>query len=363
MEPDRPTSGPKKPWLSNIRRFFKHYFTFFYIHLLIFIVAGLVFGGVLYAIETGNLQPISVVDAFYLSFSALCVVGLTPVDVGHLRTGSIVLVALLMQFGNVVFVSWIAVIIRRLQFRRELGESFVESPIVSSSDAISRPSFELALPVFDTRILQYRAMGKLVFLIPLYHAIFYLPAFVLLSAYLGADTYARSVMLENGFSSAVGWSAFHIISAFNNGGIALFANSLVPFQFDACILLTLAILILVGFTLYPAGIRLLARLAQRFSKDKEAYDYLLTHPRECYTLMFPAVNTTLLVLTIVVLFVFNLSLIMGLDWNATALDGLSSGTKILVAIFQSVSTRVCGLTVIDLGTYSVVRGLLYLTVV
>jgi Trk-type K+ transport system membrane component len=89
----------------------------------------------------------------------------------------------------------------------------------------------------------------------------YAVAFVFLLIYFGASSDARQQVAtaEAGGKNHnfAWWSLFHIVTAFNNAGMSLNTDNMIPFASDRCILLLLSVLILLGNTIYPLMLRVL----------------------------------------------------------------------------------------------------------
>ena len=136
-----------------------------------------------------------------------------------------------------------------------------------------------------------------------------------------------------GFLTALWWGVFHSISAFCNAGFDIFGRlnpgaSLVEFQSDPVVLLTLASLIVVGGLGFLVWQDLVNQ--KRFKKF--------------------GVYTKLVLITTASLIVSGWVLTCILEWNNPETFGpMSTGDKILNGLFQSVTLRTCGFAAIDEG--------------
>lgn len=115
------------------------------------------------------------------------------------------------------------------------------------------------------------------------------------------------------------------LSAFANAGLSLLDDNLISFQAYVPYLLIVMLLILVGNTMYAPTLRFLLIIISRFGTQQQRFvaGYLLDHPRKCYTHLFPPSDTRWLLLTV---FLFNsveFIFFCALDWNSSALLGLS----------------------------------------
>lgn len=160
--------------------------------------------------------------------------------------------------------------------------------------------------------VEYKAICFLAWVVPLYYVLFQLLGCVGLAAYVAnnrPDT-ARS----NGLNP---WwvGAFNGVSAFNNSGMSLLDANMVAFQTSYYMLLTMGFMILAGNTCYPIFLRLsiwsmmkLMPKSKSWDESRSTLQFLLDHPRRCYTNLFQSEQTWWLVFAV---FALN-----GVDWAA-----------------------------------------------
>ena len=136
-----------------------------------------------------------------------------------------------------------------------------------------------------------------------------------------------------GFLTALKWGAFHSISAFCNAGFDIFGcitpgASLMEFQSDPVVLLTLSALVIVG------GLGFLVWEELAFKRSF----------RKC------SVYTKLVLVTTTALLLSGWILTCLLEWNNPGtLGNMSVGDKILNGFFQSVTLRTAGFVAVDQG--------------
>jgi Trk-type K+ transport system membrane component len=82
------------------------------------------------------------------------------------------------------------------------------------------------------------------------------------------------------------------------------------------------------------------------------YSFLLLNSRECFTLLFPEVNTQIVLILNIAFNVVQVIFFLALDWSSGLFYDLSIGGKILNSLFQSISTRQAGFQVVDLNIAS-----------
>ncbi len=148
---------------------------------------------------------------------------------------------------------------------------------------------------------------------------------------LGAAVLTVHFWLEWGFAQALKWGLFHSISAFCNAGFDIFGSitpgaSLLEFQSDPVVLLTLGALVVTG----GLGFLVWQELA-----EKRRF-------RKC------SVYTRLVILTTLILILAGWVLTCLLEWNnPRTLGSLSTGDKLLGGLFQSVTLRTAGFAAMD----------------
>jgi trk system potassium uptake protein TrkH len=147
----------------------------------------------------------------------------------------------------------------------------------------------------------------------------------------GAGILFLRFLPDQGVATALKWGVFHSVSAFCNAGFDLFGQlqpgaSLMPFQNDPVVLLTLMGLIVVGglgFFVWEEVVRL--HSFKKFS-----------------------VYTKLVLLTSGILILGGAAFILALEWNnPNTLGPMQTGEKILNGFFQSVSLRTAGFASVD----------------
>ena len=136
---------------------------------------------------------------------------------------------------------------------------------------------------------------------------------------------------KHGFLTALKWGVFHSISAFCNAGFDIFGCitpgvSLLEFQSDPVVLLTLGALVIVG----GLGFLVWEEIAEKRKFRKFS------------------VYTKLVLLTSGALLLAGWILICLLEWNNPGtLGNLGTGEKLLNGLFQSITLRTAGFAAID----------------
>lgn len=123
--------------------------------------------------------------------------------------------------------------------------------------------------------------------------------------------------------------------------MSLLDANMVAFQTSIDMLITMSLLILAGNTCYPIFLRLIIWMLRKvipgtppWQDYRLTLQFLLDHPRRCYTNLFPSQHTWWLLFAVIML--------NGVDWAAFEILSVSHGT---VRASPAVSTSL--LRVID----------------
>ncbi|KAI8584160.1 hypothetical protein K450DRAFT_218468 [Umbelopsis ramanniana AG] len=206
---------------------------------------------------------------------------------------------------------------------------------------------------------EYRALHTLSFIVPLYYLC--IPVFFsfVFRIYFATSEYGQWVLdtsngSNNGAVNPWFMSFFTAIAGFNNVGLLPLDDSVVPFQKSPLFLLALAFLILVGNTAFALLLRLIiwvmwvtTPVSRQVHKD--SLRFLLDHPRRCFTTLFPSMQTWWLFLILSIITVTELVMFLILDYWLPVVQDIPWGYRVLDGLFQSISTRNAGFSVIDIS--------------
>ena len=241
--------------------------------------------------------------ALFIATSATCVTGLSLFDTFSQWSGfgQAVIISLI-QIGGLGFMSAATMMVFLLRRRISLKQRLVmaQSLSVSDMDGIVR----LQIMVLKGSFL-IEAIGALILFLR------FLP--------------------EQGFSQALKWGVFHSISAFCNAGFDIFGSitpgsSVMEFQSDPIVLLTLGALVVVGG---------LGFLVWQEIMEKRSFKRF-------------SVYTRLVLVTTGALLLSGWVLTCLLEWNNPGTLGpMSVSEKLLNGLFQSVTLRTAGFASID----------------
>ena len=244
--------------------------------------------------------PLRFVDALFTSTSGVCVTGLVVIDVGKdLSILGQVITIFLFQIGGLGIITFSTVFFvlmgRGISFKgREIVQStFLHTPrrdFIAIAKSVLW--FTFIFEFFGTLFLFIRFSRDFAPGTALYHAI------------------------------------YNAISAFNNCGYSLFSDSLMGYQGDLTVNLTIMGLIVIG------GIGFIVQY-EVFSKLRGIQKRLSVHTK------IVIITTAILILSGAILFY--------LFERNHIIKEIPVQTKILTSFFQSITPRTCGLNTVDIG--------------
>ncbi|GAB3118465.1 potassium transporter TrkG [Streptomyces calidiresistens] len=127
---------------------------------------------------------------------------------------------------------------------------------------------------------------------------------------------------------------FHSISAFNNAGFSINADSLTRYAGDAWITLPIAVAVILGGLGFPVIIELLRHRVRRRTSGRTGW----------------SLHLKLTVVTTAALLLAGSLLTLALEWsNGGTLGPMHTGEKVLNAFFHSAMTRTAGFNAVDVG--------------
>lgn len=269
---------------------------------------GIVAGSVLLAqpfCRQATVAPISIIDAAFTSTSALCVTGLNVRSTGHdfSLLGQLIILALV-QLGGIGIITVTTYITLRLGGRQNLHNRTLLAETLGSAN---EPDLRQVLRQVVRFTLFFEAIGALLLTI--------------------------RFLFDHEPLDALWHGVFHSVAAFCNAGFSLNDDSLAPYQGDWLVNLTIMMLIIIGGIGYPVMIDVARNW--RYSWG-DLWSRLMLHSK----LMLVG-TTTLIALGTAVVLVF--------EWDH-ALADMPNGKRLLVAMFQSVTSRTAGFNSVDIGS-------------
>lgn len=265
--------------------------------------AGLVLiGSVLLSIPAATApgQSISYLDALFTATSAICVTGLTVVDtpVTFSVFGQVVLLVLI-QIGGMGYMTLSTILAAAIGRALSLHER------LTLQEALNAQNLE-GVVRFSLTVLKLTLAFELA----------------------GAVILAARWWPEFG-AAAIWHGTFHAVSAFNNAGFALWSDNLMQWRGDVTVNLVITGLITAG----GLGFFVITEL---FSMRWRRWRLSL--------------HTRLVLVSSAVLSIGGAAVLLTLEWaNPRTLGSLAVGERVLVAWFQSVTTRTAGFNTVDIG--------------
>ncbi len=248
-------------------------------------------------------RSVGLFDSLFTATSAVCVTGLVAVDTGTTFSpfGQVVLM-ILIQVGGLGFMAFATTIMMMLGHRISLkGRMLIRESMncASLSDLVAL-----------TRLYLLLALGI---------------------ELIGAGLLAIRFIPAYGLPRGLWMALFHAVSAFCNAGFDLFGgfSSLTAFAHDPLVLLTVALLIVLGGLGFSVILEAL--------RNRQGFRGLTLHAR------------IVLMLTPILLIAGTAFYLLAERKGVGALAALDAGDRLLNAFFQSVTMRTAGFNSIDLS--------------
>ena len=245
------------------------------------------------------------VDALFTATSAVCVTGLAVVDTGgHFSIFGQGVIIFLIQIGGIGIMTLATFLLVAVGRRLSVRDEFVLMDSLGHKGVQGLRSL-LVLTIVFTITLE--SLGAII----IAHRLF--------AAY------------DYPLVKAAYYGLFHAISGFCNAGFALYSDSMASFRSDPVIILTETVLIFLG----GIGFLVLYNLSSiRFwSHNKMTRGRLTLHSRIVLGSSFALIATAFLFFA-------------ALEWNHSMVD-FPWPTKLLCSLFQAVTPRTAGFSVID----------------
>ena len=250
---------------------------------------------------------LSFIDSLFTATSAVCVTGLSVIDVSKELTlfGQIVLI-ILIQIGGLGIMSISAIV---LLFSVNKG---------SVQDRVR------TLEMFNTQnkdIIQ--STVKVIFLS------------TFLIELLGAVSLFTVMDINNSFAIRIFYSVFHSISAFCNAGFSLYTDNLHQYSANITVNTAIMLLIILGGIGYPVMLTITRAIFNKVKGKRYVFD----------------VQARIVIYTSVILIIIG-SVFIFFNEYSNSLKDLTLKEKILVSLFQSVSPRTAGFETIAYNSMS-----------
>ena len=247
--------------------------------------------------------------AFFTSTSAVCVTGLAVVDTGtYFSFWGQLFILLLAQIGGLGYMTTTTFLILLT------GRKFDLRQKMAIQQALDRRGMQGSAQIIRSII-----------------------ATTLIFEITGILLLLWGFVPEHGWGKGLWLAIFHSVSAWNNAGFSLFADSLSGYQSSKLVILTISGLIIFGGIGYQVILETFFWLRDRFQGRKE---------NQVFSLDFKVATSTTIVLLIVGMIAF-----FGVELrNFETLRNFNFYEQLLAAWFQSVTTRTAGFNSIDIAS-------------
>lgn len=277
----------------------------------------------------------SFVDTLFTAVSALCVTGLTTTDFSRFTLAGQIITMVLIQMGGlgiIVFTSIFAIAIARGISEHENFQKIVGG-------------------ILDTEGNQVMVMIKYV---TLYTVLIEGSATIILGIHL---QFFSSPTLRDGLNPWW-WALFHSVSAFNNAGFGLLNSNLVNYVTDPVVNLVISSLIILGGIGYPVLIAIHIYLRKYFIRKDDKEQKELT--KNLHSVSASPVQLRVAIWGTLLLILVGTIIPLLEPTNQVFLSHYSIPQRILIAYFQSVSTRTAGFNTIDIGSLGIATLFVYI---
>jgi trk system potassium uptake protein TrkH len=247
---------------------------------------------------------VNFLDAIFTATSAICVTGLTVVDTGATfnRFGQVVIILLVQigGFGVITLGTLVAFLSgRRIGFKERMN-------LQTQFNSLHVGGVVKLIKRILILILGLEFVGAMLLLI-------------------------RFVPRE-GWSEGIFYALFHSVSAFNNAGFGLYADSMMQFVHDPIVNFTIMGLVVLG------GLGFIVVID------------LLSYARHYYGRKPLSLHTKIVLTATAILIVCGTLVILIFEWsNPRTLGPMSIPQKLLASLFQSVTPRTAGFNTLDYG--------------
>lgn len=262
-------------------------------------------------ISNNNGKNISFVDSIFTATSAVCVTGLnTVVPAQQFTTFGKVILMCLIEIGGIGFMSFIALLLMIMKKKIGLSERILIKESLNQNEN--------------------KGIIKLIRKIFLYIGIIEI---------IGAIFLSIRFIPEYGVGTGIFYSIFHSISAVCNAGFDIIGDSsLIKYQYDGLVSITIMLLIIIGGLGYTVWIDLVNAIKKFFKKKIEL-------GKVCNEL---SVHTKIVLITTIILIISGAIFTFFFEKdNIQIMKNDNIAQKILKSSFYSVTLRTAGFESID----------------
>ncbi|WP_018108814.1 TrkH family potassium uptake protein [Bacteroides propionicifaciens] len=280
----------------------------------------IIVGSLLLKLPTATINGIDWIDSIFLSTSAVCVTGLTPIDIpATLTPVGMTIVIILIQIGGLGVMTFTSFFALFFMGNTSLYNQVVVRDMVSSNSLGSLLSTLLYILVFTLVIEGIGAFS----------------IWMTIHGTLGMD-----------MEQEIAFSVFHSISAFCNAGFSTLADGLgdVRVYHQNGIYIVISVLIILGGIGFPILVNFKDAL---ITKVKRMIAYF-RHSKPPYIYRLYSLNTRIVLYLSLGLILFGTIMMSLLEWNGV-LAGMPLSEKITKALFLSINPRSAGFSSVDIN--------------
>lgn len=274
---------------------YKYIKMIFYGYLIVILT-----GAFLLSLPYAHIEELAFIDALFTSASATCVTGLIVASTSENFTffGEFIILVLI-QIGGIGYMTLVTFFF--LYLKKDL--SIDDKKMMKQS---------LELPTLNVNNFTKKIL-----------------AVVLTLEFIGALILTVEFSKTYDFHEAMWYGVFHAISAFNNAGFSLFTDSLMGYNANTIVMITICMLVIVGGIGYFVLIEVL--------ENRKSISTFSVHSK-------------IMIYGTLFLLIFGTILFLSLEWdNQKTFADFSIYEKILNALFLSVNFRTSGFNSIDIG--------------
>lgn len=260
--------------------------------------------------ETASEYPtcnLTFADALFMVGNAVSGSGLSSVNMAGLHTGSHVVMCLAMQLGGSTLIAIVPVFLRLRALNGILPKDECRRFDVQSLHR--QPQW----------LIEYKSLILLLRVVLVIHVSFYLLGLAFLVPRIAQYLDTNEGRARYPDASPWGWAIFLVVSAWNNAGFTLSADSLVPFHNDFAMLFAIGLLAVLGNVGYPLVVRgaiaACSACSHRTASRKVHWRYLLLNGRDVCTFLFGSQQSMMLGFTQLVLLLLHVSVMAVTSWD------------------------------------------------
>ncbi|GFY80531.1 high-affinity K+ transporter 1 [Actinidia rufa] len=327
-----------------------------------------------HVIFVSNFDRPKELDLFFTSVSAVTVSSMSTVEMEVFSNTQLVILTILMLVGGEVFTSLLGLQFTRSKFTKNDGsvnkvvlvnsdstyppsensESQVELGLVKHPHLVDeRPStsVETGIKSLGSNRWKYKSIKCLSYVVLCYLLAVHVSGYSLISLYIILVPSASQVLKNKGLSIQT-FSVFTTVSTFANCGFTPTNENMMVFIKNSGFLLLLIPQILLGNILFPPCLRFVIWALERVTKREEFGYILKSHKQLGYDHLFSCFHSLCLTATVLGLILVQFILFCSMEWTSKAMDGLNCYQKLVGSLFQVVSSRHTGESVVDLSILS-----------